>query len=358
MKTLLCSLLFAAWTTMAFAQLPPMALHYKFNQFGIVNDYSGNGNQGTVFGTNLRWDHNQTPDEAFTFNGLNQRIDVSVINNFQEPLPLSISTWVYIRDSDFNPIFRNDVPTNITNGVWLYINQDRQVQTGFGDNDQVFPTIDHRSKTGTTTLDLFTWYHIAVVIRGPEDMDIYLNGQNDCGTYSGTGGPLRYSDAVFKRGVIGHDYTPLYLVPFSNPEYFDGYIAELSLFNGALSNNDVLMLYGRGGNASACCDINADFSFTLGTNGSVSFQSTSSGTISNLSWDFGDKSQAVSVPNSVSTVSHTYAQSGQYKVCLTASNPSTNCSDTYCFKITVPKSNRFAEHSTPSWSLYPQPCNG
>lgn len=76
------------------------------------------------------------------------------------------------------------------------------------------------------------------------------------------------------------------------------------------------------------CD--ADFTFTTSGN-SANFTNTSTGTTDYV-WNFGDGNTSSSA-----NPSHTYASSGTYYVCLTASiNDSiTNCSDSICYYVTV-----------------------
>lgn len=72
--------------------------HWPFN--GNANDVSGNGLNGTVYGATLTTDENNTPNEAYYFNGTSAHIDLPT-NNL-----LNLTTWtlqasVYIEA--FNP---------------------------------------------------------------------------------------------------------------------------------------------------------------------------------------------------------------------------------------------------------------
>lgn len=75
----------------------------------------------------------------------------------------------------------------------------------------------------------------------------------------------------------------------------------------------------------------ANFGYTLGANGLVTFTDSSTGTINSYSWTFGDGNSA-----STSNTTHTYAANGTYYVCLTvtnASGSSTKCDSVHITNI-------------------------
>lgn len=97
-------------------------------------------------------------------------------------------------------------------------------------------TLHRRSKDSTTALQTGVDYHITCVIRGAQDMDIYINGENDGGDYSGTGGVLAYSSA--KSTLMAREQSPSELV--------NGYIDNVCIFNKGLSQTEVSFLYNNG----------------------------------------------------------------------------------------------------------------
>ncbi|MDT8413130.1 MAG: PKD domain-containing protein [Vicingaceae bacterium] len=78
------------------------------------------------------------------------------------------------------------------------------------------------------------------------------------------------------------------------------------------------------------CNINAGFTYTMGTtvNGSVNFQSTTTGNFASELWVYGDNSWGAS-PN------HTYWSNGSYMVSLIARDASQTCFDTTQQTITI-----------------------
>jgi len=77
---------------------------------------------------------------------------------------------------------------------------------------------------------------------------------------------------------------------------------------------------------------NASFSYVLGSNGSVSFVSTSTGTSvsTNYSWNFGGSSTGTGV-----APSHTYTTNGLKWICLTITNSVTSCTSTWCDSLLI-----------------------
>ncbi len=348
MKTLLCSLLLAACTSMAFAQFPPLVAHYKLNGSGA--DASGNQNHGQVAGPISTADQNGIFPQAYQFDGVDDYILLQNNANpfsMQKTLPISIVAWVNVGGPGLNCVFKNDFSLGYYSGVWLNINANQQVVAGYGDGG--LPTPAHRrTKIGSTSLQFGNWYHVAVVIKGEEDMEIYINGTNDCGTYSGTGQALDYYNVV---GTIGRSSTSS-----SNNHYFDGKISEVRMFDGELTESQVQTLAG-GGNPNPCCDLTVGFTPVYNGNGTFTFVNTTSGVGPYFSeWNFGDNS-ILNVSGPPANQSHTYTSSGSYQVCLTVYDENLACEKTYCDYVHIGiKGGRFAERSTPAWSLYPNPA--
>ena len=70
-------------------------------------------------------------------------------------------------------------------GLRLDYNETDKIELSYGDGTSASPT-GRGTKIGTTVLLPGRWYHVVGVIRGPQDMSIYINGQDDGGDYTGT----------------------------------------------------------------------------------------------------------------------------------------------------------------------------
>ena len=206
-----------------------LVAHYPLD--GNALDASGNANHGTVQGAVLVADRYGIPNAAMEFDGLNDYVDLVANQKFKPQLPVSISAWIQLHDYDLNMVFRNDFDENFYHGVWLN-SAGGQITAGFGDGNPVGP-FSRRSKRGTTVLPLFQWTHVTVVIRGARDMDIYINGKNDCGIYTGSGGNLAYSS---NNGDLGRSDDFASTGPLN---YFHGQIDDVKFYNRALRPDEV-----------------------------------------------------------------------------------------------------------------------
>lgn len=81
-----------------------------------------------------------------------------------------------------------------TNSVW-------SISYGAGGGSS---STTRRSKSGTTAVNANQWYDTAFVVRGAADMTIALDGLDDGGTYSGTGGALSYTTAPSSFGSVAN----------------------------------------------------------------------------------------------------------------------------------------------------------
>lgn len=205
----------------------------------VVNEF---GSDGTFNGGNTE-DHSVTSHHAnlgkrLQFNGVDDFVDLTNTSTIKATLPLSLSFWLKVNSIGGNIISIDDHYTNPPNlyyGWWVQILVNGKLRLSYGDGGAK-NTLHRRSKDSTTALQTGVDYHIACVIRGAQDMDIYINGENDGGDYSGTGGALAYSSA--KSTLMAREQSPSDLV--------NGYIDNVCIFNKGLSQTEVSFLYNNG----------------------------------------------------------------------------------------------------------------
>ena len=219
-----------------------------------IHDESGNGNNGTLnlgssgqtsAGTcsanaNTSWWNGRTGkyDASLNFDGTDDYTDIPNVSSLKPQLPITIAAWIKANSvSGSGPIFSNDVcTTNNYYGVWLGIS-DGKLNINFGSGGIIDPG-SRRTKSSTTTLATNQWYHVAAIIRGATDMDLYINGVNDGGSYSGSGGSLLYSA---NTGAVGRKSSVNGVM-----SYFNGKIDNVKIFNYALTAEQIKQDYNGG----------------------------------------------------------------------------------------------------------------
>jgi hypothetical protein len=203
--------------------------HWKFDEGSGTTAYdSAGGNHGTIYGAG--WTDGQI-DGALSFDGDGDYVDLGNDNSLKPPLPVTLSAWIRFSQNNATLISLDDLSSKYC-GLWLNINLENHLSVAFGDGNGWGAVRYRRSKAGTTVLNADTWYHIAAVVRGTKDMSLYINGVDDGGSYSGTGGSLAYSRGNASIGTAH----------FEN-KYFNGEMDDVRIYNGALSAEEIRQLY-------------------------------------------------------------------------------------------------------------------
>jgi hypothetical protein len=210
---------------------------------GNAADSSGNANHGTLFGPTLTTDRFGNPNSAYQFDGVDDYVTVDNNMSFQPGYPMTFAAWIYIYDHSTNIIFNNCFQLGTYDGLNfnLFLGQPN-IQVG--DGGPSGPG-SRRSKTSTSFILLNTWNHVSYVVRGPLDMDIFVNGKQDCGTYDGSGGPLAYLPG--QDGMIGQTTAG------GNGSFFWGRMDDLRFYNRELSEDEIRILADFPGQDTAIC---------------------------------------------------------------------------------------------------------
>ncbi|MEL7338872.1 MAG: LamG-like jellyroll fold domain-containing protein [Bacteroidota bacterium] len=389
---------------------------YPFD--GDAQDYSGNANHGTINGASLTTDRFGNPNSAYQFNGSSNFISFTNQQNFRPDFPITISAWVKIDDYGNNVIFNNDFTFGEHRGFWLNI-VNGNLYISYGNGGAADP-LGRRSIGGNTLLQLNQWYHVTGIVRNTTDMELYLNGKRECGTYSGIADSLVYST---NAGISGRG-TNL-------NSYYRGSIDEIRFYNRVLDKSEIRILAdfppqdttfcqgdslqldaGYGSliswsptsdlscttcpnpiafpnqptlyraiteNTAGCpdtvdisiitkacpsgpCDtIDIDINFEIVVNG-ASIQLVDSSSIpsnAQLDLSMGDNSFWNLVPGD--TINHTYLNNGTYVLCMEAVlalGETIICGDTLCDTVQISGITRLDKEWEASFSLYPNPSEG
>ncbi len=120
--------------------------------------------------------------KAAQFDGQDDYIDCgNILNDIQTPF--SIAAWVKIDDFTENWVFSSENSFyGGYDGFWFGFAPDGDLEISYGDGGGANP-MSRRTKKSSGDF-ASEWLHIAGVVRGAEDMDLYVNGVDVGGYYS------------------------------------------------------------------------------------------------------------------------------------------------------------------------------
>ena len=157
-------------TLTANSQQDGLVAYYPFN--GNANDESGNGHDGTVNGATLATDRHGNTESAYSFDGLDDYIEVIESNansNFKHADVLTFSSWVQVDSNDISKqsIYRkdHDFYLSIVEGgrrIDVQNAEDGSTRRGMGAESVQIEAGDK-------------WYHIVTVWQD-EQWQVYVNG--------------------------------------------------------------------------------------------------------------------------------------------------------------------------------------
>jgi hypothetical protein len=207
--------------------------HWKLDEDAGITAYDSAGDNDGTLAKGPLWTDGIV-DGALQFDGVDNYVDLGNDSSLKPPLPVTFSTWIKFLENGATVISLEDLSSKYC-GVWLNVNVSSYVTVAFGDGSGWGDASYRRAKTGTTELIPDTWYHVAGIVRGTTDMSVYINGADDGGTYSGSGGALAYSSGNASIGT-GH-YENI---------CFNGIIDDVHLYDRALSAEEIQELHRNG----------------------------------------------------------------------------------------------------------------
>ena len=201
--------------------------YWPFN--GNANDESGNGNHGTVNGATLTSDRNGKANRAYSFNGVSNYIEIPNNSKFRGLDNISIVAWININHwfnqpgyGDFFPIITQ------SNNQFNW----GSFELGFGYTNKIVSHLFKQESFFDVNVNLKQWNFITVTISN-DSTSYFINGIKIFSALSG----------VFTQ--IPNDNMPIQIGRNIQGlgEYSNGYIDDISIYNRALSDNEVQTLY-------------------------------------------------------------------------------------------------------------------
>ena len=234
MKRIFCTLIIATMLLIlqqqTFAALNDgLVAYWPFN--GNANDETGNGNDGIVLGPTLCEDKFGIVDSAYCFDGVDDYINIG--NNVKPPFPITVSTWIKVKNFHHGKFFSNDYNNDTSNryGFDLAVLSDGRVTSATYEGFSA-PWNRVSKYTKDPVLTIENWHHFAVILNAHNNIQLFFDGAEIAGPYEGTGSSMQYSNG---DGWIGKEQAEKY------PFY--GAIDRIRVYNRALSADEILKLF-------------------------------------------------------------------------------------------------------------------
>lgn len=207
---------------------------------GDANDQSGNGNHGTVNGASLTSDRFGISNKAYSFDGVNDYILVNNSNSLN-PSEISINCWIYANHNDICILEKGNVLNatqhsySIThNDIW---NIQRGLKSSFS-NGNCVTTSNNTVWGNIADVPNNTWVMLTVQINNTGLVKHFLNGQLIYSFSSGV--PLSTCNSASSTLRFGGPHWN------SDPEWFDGKIDDIGIWNRVLTIQEIQELYNQG----------------------------------------------------------------------------------------------------------------
>lgn len=208
--------------------------HYTFNN-GNANDESGNANHGVTNGASLTTDRFGNANKAYSFDGLNDYIDLGDASQFRMGSnDFSISLWVnYSATQQANLISKRDGAASNYNMYTISIINDPQFG-GVSQNVWTFLRSSNSNDRDVNAGNLSgAWHNITLVHDYSDSSSIFVDGQfvgSDLNSVSGI------YDIVGRPLVLGYASE-------SNSNFYNGEMDDIRIYNRALNQNDINAIY-------------------------------------------------------------------------------------------------------------------
>lgn len=236
MKTLLSTQAMIIFLTgFLWAQGPELIAHYPFR--GNANDASGNGHHAVVFGAAQTADRFGNPNNAYSFDGIGDHIDVPYDSSLYPP-SFCAAVWVNMNslpDTGQSYILTNsgDKRTPPHDPFRLRVDTLGQIYSRFeGDRDSL-----HVRLYSETLLNTEEWYFIVTYYDHFSGKGaLYINGVREDSTERFMN--LDTNSVGFMIGA-----RQVHNGNVSDDQLLNGSIDDIRLYNRALSDAEILSLY-------------------------------------------------------------------------------------------------------------------
>jgi hypothetical protein len=245
--------------------------------------------------------------QAFSFDGVSENVQVSDAPSLDPTNAMTLEGWFYV--SAFPSL---DIVSMATKESQSGTVEYQLTLQNAGGRFCFLPLIQvpagYQYFSGATTVQTGTWYHVAMTYDG-SSLKQYVNGNLD-GSVSATG-PI----------VTGNQ--PLYIGSQRDGWRFNGRVDELSLYNRALSQAELLAIYAAASGGKCVVSIAPSIlaqpqNQTVSVGSDVLFSVQAAGTPPfKYQWKFNGSDISGATAASLSVTNVQFAQGGKYSVVVT-----------------------------------------
>jgi T5SS/PEP-CTERM-associated repeat protein len=225
----------AGYTMLTVPDEPPnlntgLVAYYPFN--GNANDESGNSNNGVVSGATLTTDRFGCPDSAYSFDGIDDYVEMDVTNYKGVLGTRSRTCAAWVKTSSARGAIMSWGKSGTVGQWWLFWVEDDGRLRLQAHNGRIIGNTDLRDNN---------WHHVVAVLDsdGTPDNDevkLYVDGAEE--TYSEiTSEPI--DTASHSNVTIGASY----LYDGTVVVLFDGLIDDVRIYDRALTEAEIMELY-------------------------------------------------------------------------------------------------------------------
>lgn len=234
-RNLLTALTILGLLTNTMAQLPTyvptngIIAYYTFN--GNADDESGNGNDGTVYGSTLTTDRFGNSNEAYSFNGTSNYIEVADDNALDVP-NVTISAWYNAVDFGLpSQLEQGHIVSKREQSGWGTSFQIALISIG-GDGIWATYTIGSNGWVDYNPLQPNVWTHV-VYTHDDNFAKLYINGT--------------LVNTVPISGGLSSNSLPMWIGARpnagGNSSFYHGELDDIGLWNRALTEDEITSLY-------------------------------------------------------------------------------------------------------------------
>ncbi|MCH2216156.1 MAG: gliding motility-associated C-terminal domain-containing protein [Flavobacteriales bacterium] len=210
-----------------------LLIHYNLNADCL--DYSTNGYDGTPVDVTFIEDQNANPLSAISLNGNTSMVLFPNIPELEIDFPISFMVKARFDEiSGEQIIFATDYSETTHSGAWMQLSSQGNLVVSFGNGNGGFNAAARHGKSADFPIEVDVWYCFATVIRGYQDIDIYIDGVLMDGFYTGNATTIAYSSGP---GNLGRKCgNPISLIP---PYFFDGAIDDFCYWEREITEDEV-----------------------------------------------------------------------------------------------------------------------